>query len=301
MLNNGGVTMELFKNALQKILFPNKVIVILLVILSTALLTCIFAFDFKYNIVAYLSYIISAYTTLVVCSAAYKNFKSGIAFIKSKNKYVERYLSDFSFRTHISLYTSFAINALYAIAKFISGFCYHSFWFGSIAVYYFCLAVMRLMLLRHAHRTAFGEDRLSEYKQYRICGAVLLLLNLALTGMVILVVVRNYTYTYPGTIIYAIGTYAFYNIITAIINVVKFRRQNSPILYAAKIINLASALVSVFALETAMLSQFGSENSPLFRRAMTSATGGLVCLIVLGTAVYMIIRATYRLKELRVN
>ena len=80
---------------------------------------------------------------------------------------------------------------------------------------------------------------------------------------------------------------------------VKFRKQNSPTLSAAKVINLASALVSMLALETAMISQFGSEESPLFRRAMTSATGAFVCLVVLSTAVYMIVRATKNLKRLQ--
>lgn len=270
-----------------------------LVIVSAVLLTCIFALDFKDNIFAYLSYILSAYTMVTICLAVYKQIKKGIVVIESKNEHVKRYLNDLSFRTHVSLYTSLAINVIYAIAKFFSGIFYHSFWFGSIAVYYFCLAIMRFMLLRHAHRNAFGKNQIAEYKQYQICGAVLMVLNLALTGMVILVVTQNHTYSYPGTMIYAMGAYTFYNIITAVINVVKFRKQNSPALSAAKVINLASALVSMLALETAMLSQFGSGESPMFRRAMTSATGGFVCLVVLGMAVYMIVRATRNLRRLK--
>ncbi len=291
--------MEQFKKAFRKIFFPGKAIMVALVIVSAVLLTCIFALDFKDNIFAYLSYILSAYTMVTICLAVYKQIKKGIVVIESKNEHVKRYLNDLSFRTHVSLYTSLAINVIYAIAKFFSGIFYHSFWFGSIAVYYFCLAIMRFMLLRHAHRNAFGKNQIAEYKQYQICGAVLMVLNLALTGMVILVVTQNHTYSYPGTMIYAMGAYTFYNIITAVINVVKFRKQNSPALSAAKVINLASALVSMLALETAMLSQFGSGESPMFRRAMTSATGGFVCLVVLGMAVYMIVRATRNLRRLK--
>lgn len=291
--------MEQLKKAMHKILFPGEAVIISLVIISAVLLTCIFSFDFRYEFFAYPAYILSAYTLTTVCLVAYKNIRKCVSFVGNKNKYVRRYLDDPTFRTHVSLYVSLAINVVYAIAKFFSGLFYCSFWFGSIAVYYFCLAIMRFMLLRHAHRKAFGEDRIAEYKQYRICGAVLMVLNLALTGMVILVVTKNNTYSYPGTMIYAMGAYTFYNIITAVINVVKFRKQNSPALSAAKVINLASALVSMLALETAMLSQFGGGESPLFRRAMTSATGGFVCLIVLGTAVYMMVRATKNLKILR--
>lgn len=291
--------MEQLKKALQKILFPGKAIMISLVIVSAVLLICIFACDFKDNVFAYLSYILSAYTMVTICWAVYKQIKKGLIVVESKNEHVKRYLNDLSFRTHVSLYTSLAINVVYAIAKFFSGIFYHSFWFGSIAVYYFCLVVMRFMLLQHVNRNAFGKDLIAEYKKYRICGAVLMVLNLALTGMVILVVTKNHTYSYPGHMIYAMGAYAFYNIITAIINVAKFHNQSSPALSATKIINLASALVSMLALGTAMLSQFGSGESPLFRRGMTSATGGFVCLIVLSMAVYMIVHSTKRLKKLR--
>ncbi len=101
---------------------------------------------------------------------------------------------------------------------------------------------MRFMLLHHAHRNALGWTRLPnfEYKNTGFCGAVLVVLNLALTGMVILVVTQNQTYRYPGNLIYAMGAYAFYSVITAVRNVVKFRKQNSPVLSAAKGINLAS-------------------------------------------------------------
>ena len=291
--------MERLKKVWRRILFPGGKAMICLAIVSAVLLTCIFVFDFKYNVFAYLSYILSAYTLTTACLAAYKQVRKGIAVVESKNKHISRYLNDVPFRTHVSLYTSLAINVVYAIAKFFSGIFYHSFWFGSIAVYYICLAVMRFLLLRHANRHAFGQDQAAEYRKYRLCGVVLMVLNLALTGMVILVVTKNHTYHYPGTMIYAMGAYAFYSMITAVVNVVKFRKHNSPALSAAKAVNLASALVSMLALETAMLSQFGQGEPPWFRRVMTSATGGFVCLAVLGMAVYMIVRSTKKLRELK--
>ena len=58
--------------------------------------------------------------------------------------------------------------------------------------------------------------------------------------------------------------YAFYNIITAVMNVVKYRKYRSPVMSAAKVVSLAATLVSMLSLETAMLTQFGStdRNSP---------------------------------------
>ena len=60
---------------------------------------------------------------------------------------------------------------------------------------------------------------------------------------------------------------------------------------------MSQALVSILSLETAMIAQFGGDDS-VFRQVMTSATGAGVCLIVLGMAVYMIIRSTKILKNI---
>lgn len=62
---------------------------------------------------------------------------------------------------------------------------------------------------------------------------------------------------------------------------------------------VAAALVSMLSLETAMLTQFDNgENPAAFRRVMTGATGGCVCLGVLAMAVYMIATATGQLRRM---
>ena len=126
-------------------------------------------------------------------------------------------------------------------------------------------------------------------------------MNQALAGIVIFMVNHNQGFDYPGLLIYAMALYAFYAVILAIINVVKTRRHNSPILSAAKAINLVAAMVSILSLETAMLAQFGGNDDPMFRKAMTAATGGGVCTIVIGMASYMIWRANKNLKKLDFN
>ncbi|MDE6031600.1 MAG: hypothetical protein K2G32_08275, partial [Oscillospiraceae bacterium] len=108
-------------------------------------------------------------------------------------------------------------------------------------------------------------------------------------------------FDYPGLLIYAMAMYSFYSVITAVINLVKFRKHGSPLLSAAKAVNLVAALVSILSLETAMLAQFGGDNDPLFRKAMTGATGGGVCTIVIAMAAYMIWRAVKNLKKMQFN
>jgi hypothetical protein len=73
--------------------------------------------------------------------------------------------------------------------------------------------------------------------------------------------------------------------------VIKYRKQGSPLLSAAKVISLTAALVSMLSLQTAMISEFGGDDY-LFRRMMTAISGGVVCTFVLGMAIYMIVRST---------
>lgn len=199
-----------------------------------------------------------------------------------------RYLADVRFRTDVDLYRSIVINALYIILKLFLGLTYRAYWFVALAVYYVLLVAMRLALV--ARRGKEPMTVRQEWRRYRVCGIVLLVLNQALMGIVIYMVRDARGFRYPGTLIYAMAAYSFYAVISAAVNVVKTRRHNSPILSAAKAINLVAAIVSILALETAMLAQFGGDDEA-FRVIMTSATGGGVCVIVIGMAVYMIMRS----------
>ena len=122
-------------------------------------------------------------------------------------------------------------------------------------------------------------------------------MNVALAGIVILVVYQNSGFEYPGMLIYVMALYAFYATIMAVRNVVKFRKYGSPVMSAAKVINLTAALVSMLSLETAMLTQFGAADDPMFRQIMTASTGAGISIIVLGMAVFMIVRSTKQLKH----
>lgn len=214
---------------------------------------------------------------------------------------VQCYLRDVKFRTEISLYVGFTVNILYIAIKMASGLYYRSPWFIALAVYYALLAVMRLLLL---YRRKWPEGlalQKVELRRYRFCGIVLLMMNFALAGIVAFMVHQNRGYEYPGVLIYAMAAYSFYAVIIAAINVVKFRRHGSPILSAAKAINLVAAMVSILSLETAMLAQFGSDDDMLFRKTMTGATGGGVCVIVLGMALFMIVKASKKLKQINIQ
>lgn len=211
---------------------------------------------------------------------------------------VERYFSETSFRVEVSLYPGLVINLFYAGIKLFSGIVYHSVWFGTLAVYYILLAVMRFSLLHHVRRKGKKHQNfVSELKICRLCGMILLILDWALTGIIILVVRKNSGFEYPGMLIYIMALYTFYAVITAAVNVIKYRKHESPALSVIKVINLTAALVSLLSLETAMLTQFGAARDAAFRQMMSAATGAGVSMIVLAMAFYIIGRTTSQIKK----
>ena len=297
--------MERFREILKKLLFLPPLATLFISFPSFLFVFCVLGMGID-GTAAYVSYALSAYA-LIITSTGFTRIvqavRNGIDSHPLMKKLLEhplsgRYLTDVAFRAEISLYPSFFINMLYAAVKMISGILYHSVWFISLSVYYILLAIMRFLLLTSARRKPIKSDTAAEFKRYRMCGILLAFMNLALSGIILFIVRQEGGYDYPGVLIYVMAMYAFYAVIMAAINIVKFRKRGSPILSAAKAINLTAALVSMLALETAMLSQFGQNDDHFFRQIMTASSGGTVCVFVLGMAVYMIVHATKQLKKL---
>lgn len=120
---------------------------------------------------------------------------------------------------------------MYIAIKLFSGIYYRSVWFIALAIYYILLAVMRFILLHKSKNSVMTME--TEFKRYRLCGAMLLIMNQVLAGIVIFMVYQNKDFDYPGLLIYAMAMYSFYSIITAVVNLVKFRKHGSPLLSAA--------------------------------------------------------------------
>ncbi len=300
--------MEILKKILKKIFCLPPLPTVLAAFFGYGVVTAVFAFDIQNPALRYASYLASAYALIVTCTGlvyintaigGIRKFVSDHPLMKKFRSTAvgEKYMTDVCFRAGVSLYQGFFVNLLYIVIKLVSGIVYRSAWFIALAVYYILLAVMRFLLVRRLN----VQDEAAELRRYRLCGILLLFMNQALTGIVVFMVQQNRGFNYPGLLIYAMAAYSFYAVTIAVINIVKTRKHKSPILSAAKAINLVAALVSILSLETAMLAQFGGDDDPLFRQVMTGATGGGVCTFVIGMAVYMIWQASKNLKKIEIN
>ena len=159
---------------------------------------------------------------------------------------------------------------------------------------------MRFFLVRHTSKYAPGEKMQTELKKYRTCGCVFLVMNLALALIIFFMVYWNRTFEHHMITAIAMATYTFTALTTAIVNVVRYRKYNSPVFSASKAISLAAALVSMLTLESTMLTTFSDGTmTATAQKWMLSATGGTISVLIVATAIYMIVVGTKKLKQLK--
>ena len=288
-----------WKKICKKLLFLPVWLICVLVVVSTVALVAVFVNNLSMHPIAYIVYVASAYALAVLC--IYLAGVLPVYYRTSKKKIYDhplgnRYMTDAAFKAKVSLYCSFGVNVAYSVFKLIAGIIYSSFWWGAIAVYYIILSGIRFLLLRYMRSEE--QDMTLELKSFRLCGILLVPLNLSLTGIVFQMVRQNKADIYPEVIIIASAVYTFYAVTVSIVELIKYRKYKSPVLSASKVIRFAAALVSLLSLETAMLACYGEDG--LFRRIMTATTGAGVCILVLAMSSYMIIYSCRELNKRRI-
>ena len=286
----------------KKLLFPPIYLLVILVILSAVALTFVFVKGMEETIPAYIVYVLTFYTLSVVTLFCVMVLPKQYSTIRQKiydNPIGNRYMTDRAFRTNISLSISFVISMLYVGINLWSWYELQSYWFMVLAVYYVIMAAMRFLLVRYVRIQRIGTNILGEWKRSRICACILLLINLSLSGAVLMILYQHRGYDYPGMMIYVMALYTFYALTMSIVDIVKYRKMGSPVMSTAKIVSLSAALVSLLNLETAMFAQFGADMTPEHQRIFIILTGAGVSITVVTLSVLLIINANKEIRRIK--
>lgn len=242
------------------------------------------------------SYVIAFYTLTVWCIRVPAIYRRALS-IKNNDRYVRRWLDDAQLRMNVTLGGSAVWNSAYAVLQLSLGIHHSSAWFYALAVYYTTLAVMRSSLMHHTVRHRPGEKRHDELIRYRVCGIIFLITNIALSVMMFQMIVEGRTVLHHEITTIAMAAYTFTALTMSIVNVIRYKRYNSPAMSASKAISLASACVSMLTLENTMLSTFGTDMTPTVRRLFLSLSGGAISCFIIVMAIYMIVQSSKRLRE----
>ena len=261
----------------------------------------------------YLSYALYAVAAVTLGYAVYTLIRFAPKIKAWFLEFIERYdftrslVRNFGFRTMLFAVGSYAASIAFGIFNGVIGILSRSIWYGALAAYYILLAFLRGgVLSRHGKSRAAKKAGIEsvdiEYtnaKNYRGCGVLLLLLNLALSGAIAQMIFDDGHFSYAGWTVYAMAAYAFFKITMSIINIFRAKKQNDMTVRAVRNINFADALVSILALQTALLTTFSSEGVDV--SLFNTLTGCAVSLLTLGLGVLMIITGNQKMKEIREN
>lgn len=260
--------------------------------------------DESLSVLAYVFYALAAITlaytvyTLVVFIPV---MKSKTVEWLNKREFTAKLYGQYGFRTIVFAVFSFVISIANATVNGVMGIMYLSLWYGALGVYYLLLALMRGGVLIH-HRKKRGYDENSENLRgtvtYTACGGVLILLPLALSFAILEMVVSDRAFVRSGMMIYVAALYTFYKIIISVINFFKARKGDEITVRAIRNVNLADALVSVLALQTAMFHEFSPQENFGFANA---ATGAAVCALTAILGVFMLVGGVIKIKRLKAD
>ena len=188
---------------------------------------------------------------------------------------------------------TFVVSVGFAAFNAVVSAITYSFWYGALSAYYALLAITRFGIIFHHLKTrklseeTEEQKRRREAKTYCACGIILIFLSFALGAAVLQMALSNRTFVNtPGSTIYLVAIYTFYKIISAVFHLVRAQKDDDITIQAVRNVNFADALVSMLALQTAMIHEFLPETN-LWQ--MNALTGTLVCLATITIGILMVI------------
>lgn len=289
----------MWKKMIRALLLPPMAIPIILLPVAAVLLISAMTRAESDSVFAIVSYVLSAYTLTVWCLRIPDIIRFCKTF-KNENKYAKLWLEDTRLRVNVSLTASFLWNTGYSLFQLALGIYHHSAWFYALAVYYFSLALMRFFLVRHSTKNLPGEKMREELSRYRVCGYVFIVMTTALSVMMFYMIHLGRSVEHHEITTITMAAYTFFTFTMAVVNIIKYRKYESPVFSAAKAISLAAASVSMLTLESTMLVTFSDGSmTELDRKLFMGASGAVIFVFIIAMAIYMIVQSTKKLKALR--
>ncbi len=259
-------------------------------VLSVVLLALNLAEKFYAYIVFVLAAICLTYAVFLFVRSAPK-IKLWFIDTLKKYKFTRKIYEDYSFRTIIFSSFSLFINFCFGAFEIVMGAIGHSIWFGSLGLYHLILSFTRFgIVFRYYKQNKTQKTNIEQtIKTYRNTGICILIFNLALAGSIGQMIFSQRAFEYAGLMIFAIAAYTFYKVIISIFGIFKARKHNDFNTQSLRNLNLTDAMISLYALQTALIATFSVEGNDM--AFMNMATGIVVTLLSLGLGIFMIVKS----------
>ena len=244
---------------------------------------------------AYLLYALSAYLLTALCiqlPAAVRREKRW----RENHPKVDGLLKNKELHFKLELYLEQFINFAYGVFKILSGVVVGSAWIGADGIYNFAQALIQLFQILRRKKAG---TIVKQWKSYRFCGILILLLHLTLIGIVFQMVNWNRVEESGEIMIIATAAFAFYKFISSFIDLAKDRKHTHPVDSSVRMLELSQAIFAIFSLQAGLLHTFGTGEP--WEHGLNLAGGCAVCLLTVAMGIYMIRRANREMKQLQEN
>lgn len=270
-------------------------LVVLLSVLSGGGLVWVFANHLETWVPAYFLYALSAYCLTALCVQLPGFVRGGRDWL-SRHPKAAALLKNGEIRFKLELYFEQFINFAYGIFKIASGVVLGSAWIGCDGIYNMAQALIQLFQI--LRRKKLGS-LLQQWKSYRFCGVLILLMHLTMTGIVFQMVNWNRAEEHGQIMVIATAAFAFYKFTSSFLDIARDRKHTHPVDSSIRMLDLAQAIFAIFSLQASMFHTFGTGEN--WEHLMNILTGCTVCLSVVSMGVYMIRRGTREIKRLQEN
>jgi len=242
---------------------------------------------------SYILYGLSAYALTALCVNLPRAVRMGKGWLKNHPE-AEGLLKNTELRFMLELYFEQFVNFAYGIFKIISGVIVGSAWIGADGIYNFTQALIQLFQILRRRKPG---TIVKQWKSYRFCGWLVLLMHLTLIGIVFQTVNWNRVEESGEIMIIATAAFAFYKFISAFVDLARDRKHKHPIDSSVRMLELSQAIFAIFSLQAGLLHTFGTGES--WEHLLNLAVGCVVCLLTIAMGIYMIRRANRELKNIQ--
>lgn len=242
---------------------------------------------------AYILYGLSAYSLTALCIKLPSAVRMEKNWLKNHPK-VEELIKNQELHFKLELYFEQFVNFAYGIFKIASGVILGSAWIGADGIYNFAQAMIQLFQILRRKKPG---TVLQQWKSYRFCGFLILLMHFTLIGIVFQVINWNRAEEAGQIMVIATAMFAFYKLISAFVDLAKDRKHNKPIDSSVRMLEFAQAMFAMFSLQASMFHTFGTGES--WEYLLNIITGSIVCLLIVSMGIYMIRRANREIKKIK--
>ena len=268
-------------------------LVLILGALCTAGLVWVFVNGWENSAPACFLYAVSAWCLMALCVKLPAAICSAKEWL-SRHPKLTALLKNEELHFKLGLYFEQFLNFAYGIFKIISGVVLGSAWIGCDGIYNMTQALIQLFQIL---RRKYAKTLVQQWRSYRFCGVLILLMHLTLTGIVFQMINWNRAEDQGQIQVIATAAFAFYKITNSFLDVAKDRKHIHPVDSSIRMLNLAQAIFAIFSLQASMFHTFGAGEN--WEHLLNIITGCCVCLLIVSMGIYMIHRSNRELRTLR--